>query len=185
MKKLLSTVLAVIVSQAVYAAPSNTPEKSLTAQDQRLIALAKELCLSPDKEGGRWKVDAGAKLGAKAPARIVKLEGGVNVEFTKEQWSGVQRILPGQQKDDNKRYSDCTTSLLPVLKPIVYPPSSVIKHNKHVATIANPAQSSKPSSQNPSIDTGGKNTITTGTITNSKVINQGEVKGNVTIDMSH
>ncbi len=75
----------------------------------------KAVCTQPATQGQHWKVDGNVNAEAGIQLKLLKVAGVAGtLSFTKEEWSGIQRVLSGQQASDNKDYRECVKALSPV-----------------------------------------------------------------------
>jgi len=90
----------------------------LTAADTALIDAGtkdvKEVCTQPATQGQHWSVSGGVNADAGIQLKLLKLASVKgNLQFTKEEWSGVQRVLAADQAGDNDSYRKCVQALVP------------------------------------------------------------------------
>lgn len=78
---------------------------------EQIVDNIKSVCLSPSDSGKLWEVKVEGEGRAKVKF-IADLKG--DVEFTKGEWEGVQRVLKEKQADENARYRDCVERLTPM-----------------------------------------------------------------------
>jgi len=89
------------------------PSYSFSKDDEMnsLVENIKKICQSPSERDSYWNVS----LKGDGKARI-KFIGAVSGEadFSKGEWSGIQRVLKAHQKDDSKNYRECAKELTPL-----------------------------------------------------------------------
>jgi hypothetical protein len=74
----------------------------------------KEVCTQPATQGQHWSVTGGLNADAGIQVKLLKLASiGGNLQFTKEEWSGIQRVLAADQAGDNESYRRCVQALVP------------------------------------------------------------------------
>ncbi|MGH7392565.1 MAG: hypothetical protein ACREM3_24370 [Candidatus Rokuibacteriota bacterium] len=81
---------------------------------QIVVDSVRASCLEPGKSGNHWQVKGSGKGEAKVPIKVFVVGLGADVEFTREEWDGVQRVLKEDQAKDNARYRDCVEKLTPL-----------------------------------------------------------------------
>jgi hypothetical protein len=88
------------------------------ADDSAMLAAVtkdvKEVCTQPQTQGEHWSVSGGADADAGIQIKLLKLASiRGNLQFTKEEWSGIQRVLAADQAGDNDSYRKCVQALVP------------------------------------------------------------------------
>ena len=74
----------------------------------------KEVCTQPATQGQHWSVSGGVDGDAGLQLKLLKLASVKgNLQFTKEEWSGIQRVLAADQAGDNDSYRKCVQALVP------------------------------------------------------------------------
>src|SRR5580698_2998202 len=72
----------------------------------------KEVCTQPATQGQHWSVSGGVDADAGIQVKLLKLASVKGkLEFTKEEWSGIQRVLAADQAGDNDSYRKCVQAL--------------------------------------------------------------------------
>jgi hypothetical protein len=74
----------------------------------------KAVCTQPETQGEHWSVNgnAGGEAGLKISLlKLASVKG--DLHFTKEEWSGIQRVLAADQAGDNESYRRCVKELVP------------------------------------------------------------------------
>jgi hypothetical protein len=79
-----------------------------------VVQAVKAVCTRPGTQGEQWSVSGDVKGDVGIQLRLLKVAGaGGTLHFSKEEWSGIQRVLAAQQADDNKDYRQCVRELTP------------------------------------------------------------------------
>ena len=93
-------------------------QAALADSDSAILAAVtkdvKEVCTQPATAGEHWSVTGGLNGNAGIQLKLLKLasiQG--NLQFTKEEWSGIQRVLAADQAGDNASYRACVQALVP------------------------------------------------------------------------
>lgn len=74
----------------------------------------KEVCTQPQTQGEHWSISGKADGEAGIQLKLLKLASiKGDLQFTKEEWSGIQRVLAADQAGDNERYRKCVETLIP------------------------------------------------------------------------
>jgi hypothetical protein len=74
----------------------------------------KEVCTQPATQGEHWSVSGGVSGDAGIQLKLLKLASVKgDLQFTKEEWSGIQRVLAADQAGDNDSYRKCVQALVP------------------------------------------------------------------------
>src|ERR1700693_3199746 len=74
----------------------------------------KDVCTQPATQGQHWSVSGGVNGDAGIQLKLLKLASVKgNLQFTKEEWSGIQRVLAADQRGDNDSYRKCVQALVP------------------------------------------------------------------------
>ena len=74
----------------------------------------KEVCTQPATQGQHWSVSGGVNGDAGVQLKLLKVASvEANLQFTKEEWSGIQRVLAADQAGDNDSYRKCVQALVP------------------------------------------------------------------------
>jgi len=74
----------------------------------------KEVCTQPETQGEHWSVSGGVSGDAGIQLKLLKLASVKgDLQFTKEEWSGIQRVLAADQAGDNDSYRKCVQALVP------------------------------------------------------------------------
>lgn len=91
--------------------------QSTGADSAVLDAVAKdvkEVCTQPATQGQHWSVSGGLDGDAGIQIKLLKVASVKgNLQFTKEEWSGIQRVLAADQKGDNDSYRACVQGVVP------------------------------------------------------------------------
>jgi len=72
------------------------------------------VCTQPATQGEHWSVSGDAAGEAGVQIRLLKVadvKGAIH--FTREEWSGIQRVLAAEQANDNKDYRACAREVTP------------------------------------------------------------------------
>ncbi len=74
----------------------------------------KEVCTQPTTQGEHWSVSGGVSGDAGIQLKLLKLASVKgDLQFTKEEWSGIQQVLAADQAGDNDSYRKCVQALAP------------------------------------------------------------------------
>ena len=102
MKKILS-VVAVLFSISFV----NCSAESMSS----ITSAIENICKAPTKELSKhYTVTVTGKTGVSV--KLLKIKG--KASFSKEEWKGYQRVIPGEQHKDNVNYRECVKELAPV-----------------------------------------------------------------------
>jgi hypothetical protein len=90
----------------------------LPAADTALIDAVtkdvKDVCSQPATQGQHWSVHGEVNADAGIQLKLLKLASVKgNLQFTKEEWSGVQRVLAADQAGVYDSYTKCVQALVP------------------------------------------------------------------------
>jgi len=101
---------AAVVGTALAATSTIASANSLAD----VVRDVKEVCTQPATAGEHWSVVGGVHGEAGIQIKLLKLASvSGNLNFTKEEWSGVQRVLSTAQAGDNASYRMCVQALSP------------------------------------------------------------------------
>lgn len=134
----------------------------------QIVKAVEALCKAPTgKKSIYYKITGKAKSSVRVKF-FALAKGGV--DFKKEEWNGIQRVLRADQAKDNDSYRNCSTKLTPIFIEKFYkirsPQQTIAKNTKK--------KIKKQTTNNPSINSA----VTHGK--NSPII--GTVKGNITFN---
>jgi hypothetical protein len=74
----------------------------------------KAVCTQPASQDSHWSISGDGRADAGIQLKLLKVAGiQGTLHFTKEEWSGIQRVLQTQQAADNANYRACARELTP------------------------------------------------------------------------
>ena len=107
MHRIIFALLALGVSAISPAPLAASPLSEITDE-------VRTLCSDPTNAGESWSISGNAQGYAGINLKFLKLTSvGGDVHFTKEEWSGVQRVLAKDQAEVYDSYRKCVLGLTP------------------------------------------------------------------------
>jgi hypothetical protein len=80
----------------------------------QIVEDVREVCTQPATQGEHWAVVGDASGSASVDVRLLKVGAtSGQLHFTREEWSGVQRVLTADQARDNDSYRHCVETITP------------------------------------------------------------------------
>lgn len=107
-----------VVSLALISMPYMVCPLALADTDPAVLSAVtadvKQVCTQPQTQGEHWSVNGGVNGEAGVQLKLLKLASlKGDLQFTKEEWSGIQRVLAADQAGDNDSYRKCVQALVP------------------------------------------------------------------------
>jgi len=107
-------IAALSAIQACVASTSDAQEVDYSAAMAAIVENIKIVCQAPAERGKSWSVTATGAGQAKLIIKLIDLGVSGAIEFNKEEWEGVQRVLREHQAEDNRNYRECARELTPL-----------------------------------------------------------------------
>jgi hypothetical protein len=81
----------------------------------QIVDDVREVCTQPATQGQHWTVVGDVNGLAGVDVRVLKVGASSgNLHFTREEWSGVQKVLAADQAHDNDSYRHCVETITPL-----------------------------------------------------------------------